>query len=120
MADKEKRILITKCSSHCHALRVSCDHFDDKDGMYCDKSGKWVRITEKDCAKCKAPVLLGLSRSESIERMAKAIRKKLFKNECPTQKIKEEWLEQEYNRYVDFMCKYIAEVALNALLEDKK
>ncbi len=73
MADKEKRILITKCSSHCHALRVSCDPFDDDDGMYCDKSGKWVRITEKDCAKCKDPVLLGLSRSEVIEKIAKAI-----------------------------------------------
>ena len=53
MADKEERILITKCSGWCHALRISCDPFDDDDGMYCDKSGKWVRITEKECAKCK-------------------------------------------------------------------
>ena len=73
MADKEERILITKCSSWCHALRVSCDPFDNDDGMYCDKSGKWVRITEKDCAKCKAPVLFGLSRSEVIDKIAKAI-----------------------------------------------
>ena len=77
MADKEERILITKCSSHCHALRVSCDPFDDDDGMYCDKSGKWVRITEKECAKCKNPVLLGLSRSEVIEKIAKAIEENL-------------------------------------------
>ena len=77
MADKEERILITKCSGWCHALRVSCDPFDDDDGMYCDKSGKWVRITEKECAKCKSPVLLGLSRSEVIERMAKAIEENL-------------------------------------------
>ena len=77
MADKEERILITKCSSHCHALRVSCDPFDDDDGMYCDKSGKWVRITEKDCAKCKAPVLLGLSRSEVIDKIANAIEENL-------------------------------------------
>ena len=41
MADKEERILITKCSSNCRALRISCDPFDDDDGMYCDKSGKW-------------------------------------------------------------------------------
>ena len=73
MADKEERILITKCSGWCHALRVSCDPFDDDDGIYCDKSGKWVRITEKDCAKCKNPVLLGLSRSEVIDKIAKAI-----------------------------------------------
>lgn len=77
MTDKEERILITKCSGWCHALRVSCDPFDDDDGMYCDKSGKWVRITEKDCAKCKAPVLLGLSRSEVIDKIAKAIEENL-------------------------------------------
>ena len=77
MADKEKRILITKCSSHCHALRVSCDPFDDDDGMYCDKSGKWVKITEKDCTKCKDPVLLGLSRSEVIEKITNAIEENL-------------------------------------------
>ncbi len=73
MKNKEERILITKCSSWCRALRISCDPFDDKDGMFCDKSGKWVRITEKDCAKCKSPVLAGITRSEAIERMAKAI-----------------------------------------------
>lgn len=77
MADKEERILITKCSSNCRALRVSCDPFDDDDGMFCNKSGKWVRITEKDCAKCKAPVLLGLSRSEAIDKIAKAIEENL-------------------------------------------
>ena len=77
MADKEERILITKCSSHCHALRISCDPFDYDDGMYCDKSGKWVRITEKDCEKCKNPALLGLSRSEVIEKIAKAIEENL-------------------------------------------
>ena len=77
MADKEKRILITKCSGWCHALRISCDPFDDDEGMYCDKSGKWVRITEKDCAKCKDPVLLGLSRSEVIEKIAKVIEENL-------------------------------------------
>ena len=77
MAENEERILITKCSSHCHARRVSCDPFDDKDGMYCDKSGKGVRITEKDCAKCKDPVLLGISRYDVIDKIAKAIEKNL-------------------------------------------
>ena len=77
MADKEERILITKCSSWCPALRVSCDPFDDDDGMFCDKSGKWVRITEKDCAKCKAPVLSGISRKEAIEKIANAIEENL-------------------------------------------
>ena len=113
MADKEERILITKCSSHCHALRISCDPFDDDDGMYCDKSGKWVRITEKDCAKCKAPVLLGLSRSEVIERMAKS----LFKvDNVLALDIK--WSQLKKSKQLVY--KEFAEAALNALLEDKK
>ena len=102
MAEKEERILITKCSGWCHALRVSCDPFDDDDGMYCDKSGKWVRITEKDCAKCKAPVLLGLSRSEVIDKIADAIVKKI----------------KEMGKGATPI--FLAEAALNALLENKK
>ena len=102
MADKEERILITKCSGLCHALRVSCDPFDDDDGMYCDKSGKWVRITEKDCAKCKAPVLLGLSRSEVIDKIADAIVKKI----------------KEMGKGATPI--FLAEAALNSLLENKK
>ena len=112
MADKEERILITKCSSHCHALRVSCDPFDDDDDMYCDKSGKWVRITEKECAKCKAPVLLGLSRSEAINRMAKAIEEK-------SEQMARECLNSDpYNN--PWGAEDLAEAALNALLENKK
>lgn len=102
MADKEERILITKCSGWCHALRISCDPFDDDDGMYCDKSGKWVRITEKDCAKCKAPVLLGLSRSEVIDKIADAIVKKI----------------KEMGKGATPI--FLAEAALNSLLEDNK
>ena len=109
MADKEERILITKCSSHCHALRISCDPFDDDDGMYCDKSGKWVRITEKECAKCKGPVLSGISRQEAIERMKNAGLKYACRangRDIP---------EEVHHHYANMM-----EAALNALLEDKK
>ena len=109
MKNKEERILITKCSSWCRALRISCDPFDDKDGMFCDKSGKWVRITEKDCAKCKSPVLAGLSRAEVIEKMARAINKErcrpALKEDVYWQEDKKELLRE-------------AEVALNALLEE--
>lgn len=73
MEYKEKRILVLEVNPDCKALRFNCDPFDDDDGMYCDKSGKGVRITDKDCAKCKSPVLAGLSRAEAVERMAKAI-----------------------------------------------
>lgn len=111
MADKEERILITKCSSHCHALRVSCDPFDGDVGMYCDKSGKWIRITEKDCEKCKNPVLLGLSRSEVIEKIAKALFFKTNKGD--------NWADYKKiypkNGYIDD-----AEAALNSLLEVQK
>ena len=110
MADEEERILITKCSSYCHALRVSCDPFDDDDGMYCDKSGKWIRITEKDCAKCKNPVLFGISRQEAIERMAKAMAD--LSNII--------YVSEEQWKVVKNGFKISAEAALNALLEDKK
>lgn len=73
MADKEERILITKVSSHCHALRFSCDPFDDEEGLFCDKNGQYVRVTEKDCAKCKNPVFAGISRAEAVERMGYAM-----------------------------------------------
>ena len=112
MADKEERILITKCSSHCHALRVSCDPFDDDDGIYCDKSGKWVRITEKECAKCKDPVLYGISRQEAIERMAKALEEK-------SEQMARECLNSDpYNNI--WGSEDLAEAALNALLEEQK
>lgn len=110
MADKEERILITKCSSHCHALRVSCDPFDDDDGMYCAKSGKWARITEKDCAKCKSPVLSGISRQEAIERMAKAI----ICRAC------EDYLHEDTDPLTSSASAVAyAAAALNSLLEDK-
>lgn len=41
--------------------------------LFCDKNGQWVRITEKDCAKCKSPVLAGITRAEAVEIMAKAM-----------------------------------------------
>lgn len=112
MTDKEERILITKCSSHCHALRVNCDPFDCDDGMYCDKSGKWVRITEKDCAKCKNPVLTGITRAEAVERMAKGIFTEIWG--LPNNRF------NLAKSSVKVRNRKLAEAALNALLEDKK
>ena len=110
MAEKEERILITKCSGWCRALRMSCDPFDDKDSMYCDKNGKWERITEKECSKCKAPVLLGISRQEAIERMAKS----LFKvDNVLALDIK--W--SQLKKIKQLAYKELAEAALKALLE---
>ena len=106
MADKEERILITKVSPLCRDLRISCDPFDDDDGMFCAKIGRYGRITEKDCAKCKNPVLAGISRSEAIERMAKAA-KKAYRGYFYT--------EPHHPNISDIM-----EAALNSLLEVNK
>ena len=112
MAEKEERILITKCSGWCHAHRMSCDPFDDKDGMYCDKSGKWVRITEKECAKCKDQVLLGISRQEAIEKIAKALYETDYQ-------IGQEGSFTISANSIDDIYKKSAEAALNALLGGK-
>ena len=114
MAEKEERILIAKCSGWCHALRVSCDPFDDDDGMYCDKSGKWERITEKECAKCKDPVLSGISRQEAIEKISHALCTQVH-GPCESCEAVAGGNENHCNDY-----KTYAEAALNSLLEDKK
>ena len=111
MADKEERILITKVSPHCHALRFSCDPFDTEEGMFCDKRGRYVRITEKDCAKCKSPVLYGISRTEVVERMAKAI--------CKISCNCKYYVCGNCTEYLEHYTTDIAEAALDALLEDK-
>lgn len=103
MADKEERILITKVSSHCRAQRIACDPFDDEEGLFCDKNGQYVWVTEKDCAKCKNPVLAGISRAEAVESMAKAI----YFKACGTMKDYAKCKKE----YVPF-----AEASLDALL----
>lgn len=35
--NKEERILITKCSSSCHALHTAFGPVGDEENMYCDK-----------------------------------------------------------------------------------
>lgn len=72
--NKEKRILALEVNPDCKALYVDYgDQLDPDGGMFCDKNGRYVRITEKDCAKCKRPVLAGITRAEAIERMAKGL-----------------------------------------------
>ena len=110
MTNKEERILITKVSPHCRALRISCDPFDDDDGMFCAKIGRYGRITEKDCAKCKNPVLAGISRTEAVERMAHALCVRIHGpcDRCEHVKGGDEGHCNDYKSY--------AEAALDALL----
>lgn len=84
MADNEKRILVLEVNPDCKALKFDCDPFDEEDGMFCDKNGKYVRITEKDCAKCKSPVLAGLTRAEAVGEMANAFIK--YDRDCDKSK----------------------------------
>lgn len=84
---KEKRILVLEVNPDCRNLRVA---LGDEDGMYCVQPGRSMRITEKDCAKCKDPVLLGISRSEAIERMAKIIFRELESCLKPFHKVPKE------------------------------
>ncbi|MGN0017379.1 MAG: hypothetical protein ACI37O_08600 [Candidatus Avelusimicrobium sp.] len=113
MADKEERILITKVSSNCHAQRAACDPFDEEEGLFCDKNGQYVRITEKDCAKCKNPVLAGITRAEAVERMARALH---YFDTIPT--TDEQW-QREVIDNVKSLYRNRAEAALDALLGGK-
>lgn len=101
MADKEERIVIIQWN-------INYD--------ICPAPTEYQCGTSKSCDDCK----VGMSRQEAIKKMAKALRKKLFKNEVPTQKIKEQGLEKAYYEYVDFCCTAIAEFELDALLGGKK
>ncbi|MBO5011243.1 MAG: hypothetical protein J6C49_02165 [Elusimicrobiaceae bacterium] len=107
MTDKEQRILITKVSSNCHAQRICCDPFDDKEGLFCAKHGQYVRITEKDCAKCKNPVLAGISRAEAVKVMKPAVKAALNK-------------AMAWNRSWEDTAQGAAEAALDALLGGAK
>lgn len=108
---KEKRILISEVNPDCKALYVDYgDPLDPDGGMFCDKSGRYVRITEKDCAKCKSPVLAGITRAEAIERAAKGIHYYEWghHNKMP------KW--NELNSDIQNDYRKMAEAALDALL----
>ncbi|MDD6173447.1 MAG: hypothetical protein PUB86_04075 [Elusimicrobia bacterium] len=112
MSKKEKRILILEARPDCKALYVDYgDPLDPDGGMFCNKNGRYVRITRKDCVKCKSPVFTGITRAEAVEKMATALCQKA-KNTEDCQLCSICW-EEGCNRcdFSDF-----AEVALDALL----
>ena len=118
MEEKKERILIDILPPACGFGSCGCFYTEGVGEYFCCCNGEKEPITEEICNNC--PYDNSIPLQDAIKRMANVIRKKLFNNEGPTQKIKEEGLEQEYNRYVDVMCECIAEAALNALLEGKK
>lgn len=77
MSEKEKRILVLEVNPDCKALKFDSDPFDEEDVVYCDKNGRWKRITTKDCKKCKSPVFAGITRAEAVRIMTKIIFREL-------------------------------------------
>lgn len=84
MSDNEKRILVVEVNPDCKALKFDNDPFDEEDVVYCDKNGRWKRIKTKDCAKCKSPVLAGITRAEAVGEMANAFIK--YDRDCDKSK----------------------------------
>ena len=70
MSEKEERILIIPCSGECNCIRpvgneLYCGAYTHKD---------WAKIDpEKDCKDCSRAQYNGISRSEAVERIAKAL-----------------------------------------------
>lgn len=76
----EERISIHLCSSTCRYLREVKEGYSIVNGLsngtYCSAyiHGTWQNIDpEKDCKNCKRAEYNGLSYTEAIERMAKAL-----------------------------------------------
>ncbi len=90
----EERISIHICSNKCRCLREVKEGYSIVNGLsngtYCSAyiHGTWQRIDpEKDCKDCKRAEYDGMSRTEAIERMAKALyemdEERCSNNDCP-------------------------------------
>ena len=142
MAEKEERILITKCPGECEHLWYKdadqefpygankplnnfCCAEGVKDWTKGDRSQKTKLVKPSiDCKKCKQAKYRGMTRQEAIERMAKAnwIATVCAKNQCvPVDITKEQWDEEWEKLRIDYKKVYYAgaAAALNALLEGK-
>ena len=76
----EERISIHHCSNKCRCLREVKEGYSIVNGLsngtYCSAyiHGTWQKIDpEKDCKNCKRAEYDGMSRTEAMERMAKAL-----------------------------------------------
>lgn len=76
----EERISVHICSNKCRCLREIKEGYSIVNGLsngtYCSAyiHGTWQRIDpEKDCKNCERAEYDGISRTEAIERMAKAL-----------------------------------------------
>lgn len=72
----EKRILCTEVEENCQYLvdiNLSADAFECQQGFYCSKSTAWKPITKETCKICKEGRYQGLTREQTIYKMAKAL-----------------------------------------------
>lgn len=122
MAEKEERIMIIEVGEQCNYRGESSVSYFAKNGvkictrqeMVCHKEDNWgAQCNEEWCKKCQHKDLVGIPKSEAIEKMAKAIFEK--DNVLALDIRFDELSESKRNFYYS-----VAEAALNALLGVKK
>lgn len=72
----EKRILCTEVEQNCQYLvdiNLSADAFECQQGFYCSKSTTCKPITKDTCKICKEGRYQGLTREQTIYKIAKAL-----------------------------------------------
>lgn len=109
----EKRILCVEVSDNCRnlrevdSLRLAHAFALNEVGNYCSANG-WKKITNNQCKNCKNAKYQGLTREQSIEKIANALLSFMYPRYYS-------WatLEEDDKKYF----RKSAEAALNALLE---
>ena len=120
MAEKEERILIQVMDNWCqYRYLASVNHLatdgsviSNDEEVVCHREDNWGELCDdKCCEQCKRKEMLGISRQEAIEGMAKGIHFYEWghHNNMP------KW--EELNTDIQNDYKNMAEAALNALLD---
>lgn len=120
----KKRILCTEVDEKCQylitiesQLQVDTFEFKCQQSFYCSKSTTWKPITKTACRNCKYAKYEGITREQSIYKMAKSICNWYY-TECNECALKDKPKEcKAFLKDSDFYEQ--AEAGLNAVLEDK-
>ena len=118
----EKRILCIEVTGECRYFTdvntpLLADAFECQQGLYCTKNTAWKPITKDACKNCKEGRYQGITREQTIEKIAKALCR-TDGDDCETCGFVGN--EKGCKKYLE-IGNYItqAEVALEDLLEDK-
>lgn len=124
MAEKEERILIFNLGDQCayrgeasvSYLAKNGDKIGTRQELVCHREDNWgANCDDKWCEKCDKKDLVGITRQEAIERMAKALCEKDF-GDCGKCMCRND--DECYTVVEDSKWFGLAEAALNALLEE--